>query len=115
MIKRLSRFWTIGVWRDLHCAHDFQQTPAAFGHFGRLVRRSEDLLLESATQGLAKTTDGIPSTQWEIRPLDEVVAGYVTAAVTAADGNLRKAARQLKISPSTLYARMKKNDSRGNA
>jgi DNA-binding NtrC family response regulator len=70
--------------------------------------RSEDLLLESATQRLAKTTAGIPSTEWEIRPLDEVVAGYVTAAVTAADGNLRKAARQLKISPSTLYARMEK-------
>ena len=77
--------------------------------------RSEDLLLESATQGLAKTTDGLPTTDWEIRPLDEVVAGYVTAAITAADGNLRKAARQLKISPSTLYARMKKTDSKGNA
>jgi DNA-binding NtrC family response regulator len=71
--------------------------------------RSEDLLLESGTRRLAKTTDGLPAADWEIRPLDEIVADYVTAAVSAADGNLRKAARQLKISPSTLYARMKKN------
>jgi DNA-binding NtrC family response regulator len=77
--------------------------------------RSEDLLLESATPSLAKTTDGLPTTDWEIRPLDEIVADYVTAAVSAADGNLRKAARQLKISPSTLYARMKKTDSKASA
>ena len=54
---------------------------------------NDDLLLES---------DG------EIRPLDDLVADYVTASVTAAGGNVRKAARQLQISPSTLYARMKK-------
>jgi len=35
------------------------------------------------------------------------VADYVTASVDAAGGNVRKAARQLKISPSTLYARLK--------
>jgi transcriptional regulator of acetoin/glycerol metabolism len=36
-----------------------------------------------------------------------VIANYVSAAVEATGGNIRKAARQLKISPSTLYARMK--------
>ena len=36
------------------------------------------------------------------------LARYVTAAVEASGGNVRKAARQLKISPSTLYARIKR-------
>jgi DNA-binding NtrC family response regulator len=69
---------------------------------------SEDLLLESDTKSLAKTSGGMPAADWEIRALDDVVADYVTASVTAAGGNVRKAARQLQISPSTLYARMKK-------
>jgi DNA-binding NtrC family response regulator len=69
---------------------------------------NDDLLLESDTKSLAKTSGGMPSADWEIRPLDDVVADYVTASVTAAGGNVRKAARQLQISPSTLYARMKK-------
>jgi len=57
---------------------------------------------------MAKATGGLPTADWEIRPLDDVVADYVTASVDAAAGNVRKAARQLQISPSTLYARMKK-------
>ncbi|HEY4641380.1 MAG TPA: sigma-54 dependent transcriptional regulator [Thermoanaerobaculia bacterium] len=69
---------------------------------------NDDLLLESDTKSLAKTSGGLPSADWEIRALDDVVADYVTASVTAAGGNVRKAARQLQISPSTLYARMKK-------
>ena len=70
--------------------------------------RSEDLLLESETAGLVTKAGGLPSADWEIRPLDDIVADYVTASVDAAGGNVRKAARQLKISPSTLYARLKK-------
>lgn len=70
--------------------------------------RSEDLLLESETADLTTKGGGLPSADWEIRPLDDIVADYVTASVDAAGGNVRKAARQLKISPSTLYARMKK-------
>jgi len=69
---------------------------------------NDDLLLESDTKSLAKTSGGMPSADWEIRALDDVVADYVTASVAAAGGNVRKAARQLQISPSTLYARMKK-------
>ena len=69
---------------------------------------SEDLLLESDSKSIAKAGGGLPSADWEIRPLDDVVADYVTASVAAAGGNVRKAARQLQISPSTLYARMKK-------
>ncbi|MEA2337574.1 MAG: hypothetical protein QOE82_1581 [Thermoanaerobaculia bacterium] len=69
---------------------------------------SEDLLLESDTKSLAKSSGSLPSADWEIRALDYVIADYVTASVTAAGGNVRKAARQLQISPSTLYARMKK-------
>ncbi len=71
--------------------------------------RSEDLFLESDTSAVPKASGGLPASDWEIRPLDDVVADYVTASVDAAGGNVRKAARQLQISPSTLYARMKKN------
>ena len=69
---------------------------------------NDDLLLESDTKSLAKTSGGMPTADWGIRPLDDLVADYVTASVTAAGGNVRKAARQLQISPSTLYARMRK-------
>ncbi len=69
---------------------------------------SEDLLLESDSKSMAKATGGLPTTDWEIRPLDDVIADYVNASVTAAEGNVRKASRQLQISPSTLYARMRK-------
>jgi DNA-binding NtrC family response regulator len=69
---------------------------------------SEDLLLESDSKSMAKATGGLPAADWEIRPLGDVIADYVTASVNAADGNIRKASRQLQISPSTLYARMRK-------
>jgi DNA-binding NtrC family response regulator len=70
--------------------------------------RSEDLLLEADGTPPGKTSAaGTPIAEWEIRPLDEVIADYVAAAVDAAGGNMRKAARQLNISPSTLYARLK--------
>jgi two-component system response regulator AtoC len=69
---------------------------------------NDDLLLESDTKSLAKSSGGMPSADWEIRPLDDVLADYVEASVTAAGGNVRKAARQLQISPSTLYARRNK-------
>jgi DNA-binding NtrC family response regulator len=70
--------------------------------------RVEDLLLES--QSAAPSSDGArfgPVEEWEIKPLDDVVNGYVEQAVNAAGGNRRKAARLLGISPSTLYARLK--------
>ena len=73
---------------------------------GREIR-SESLLLETQSAAVAATSSGLPTAEWEIRPLDDVVADYVAAAVDAAGGNVRKAARQLKISPSTLYARLK--------
>jgi len=74
--------------------------------------RSEDLLLEADSAPAGKpSTGGMPGSEWDIRPLDEVIAGYVAAAVDAAGGNMRKAARQLQISPSTLYARLKERSS----
>jgi len=69
--------------------------------------RSEDLQLETNVAAAAVTGGGVPTEEWEIRALDDVIADYVSASVTATGGNVRKAARQLKISPSTLYARMK--------
>jgi len=69
--------------------------------------RSEDLTLESRSQALPTTAELLPTEEWEIRPLDEVIAKYVAAAVAATGGNMRSAARKLEISPSTLYARLK--------
>jgi len=70
--------------------------------------RNEDLTLESPGAPLARAEGGLPREEWEIEPLEDVIVRYVTASVEAADGNMRKAAKQLKISPSTLYARLKK-------
>jgi two-component system, NtrC family, response regulator AtoC len=70
--------------------------------------RSEDLVIErTGTPLTTPSSSGEPTAEWEIRPLDEVVEAYVAAAVKATDGNVRKAARLLAISPSTLYAKMK--------
>jgi DNA-binding NtrC family response regulator len=72
--------------------------------------RSEDLTLESgaaAAIAAAQKSGALPAEEWEIQPLDRVIAQYVAAAVKAVKGNMRLAARQLKISPSTLYARLK--------
>jgi DNA-binding NtrC family response regulator len=69
--------------------------------------RSEDLLLEAGAAPMPKSDAGMPTTDWEIRALDDVINDYVAASVEATGGNVRKAARQLQISPSTLYARLK--------
>jgi Nif-specific regulatory protein len=71
--------------------------------------RTEDLTIESggAVAAAAGKSGSLPQEEWEIQPLDDVVASYVAAAVNAVDGNMRKAARLLGISPSTLYARLK--------
>ena len=69
--------------------------------------RSEDIGLESSASRIATLSDGMPSGEWEVRPLEDVVSAYVAAAVKATGGNIRKTARLLQISPSTLYARLK--------
>ena len=76
--------------------------------------RTEDLSIESSgvlAGGSAKHGLPLPSEEWEIQPMDDVVAQYMTAAVEAADRNVRLAARRLGVSPSTIYARIgKKGD-----
>jgi DNA-binding NtrC family response regulator len=69
--------------------------------------RSEDLTLEKSQPLPSSATDALPTEEWQIRPLDEVVSRYVAAAVAATGGNMRSAARKLEISPSTLYSRLK--------
>ena len=72
--------------------------------------RTEDLVIESSAASVPAKSGALPAEEWEIQPLDDVIAQYVAAAVKAAGGNMRKAARQLQISPSTLYARLKDRD-----
>jgi DNA-binding NtrC family response regulator len=70
--------------------------------------RSEDLQIDrDGGPAVAPRSGSLPVAEWDIQPLDQVVGLYVAAAVKAAGGNIRKAARQLQISPSTLYARLK--------
>ena len=69
--------------------------------------QTEHVALESGVTVPAGSHGGEPAEEWDIRPLDEVTADYIAAAVKASGGNLRKAARLLSISPSTLYARLK--------
>ncbi len=72
--------------------------------------RTEDLTLEvsrSAVSAALGRNDALPSAEWEVQPLDSIIGQYVAAAVKATDGNMRKAARLLHISPSTLYARLR--------
>ncbi|HUO84226.1 MAG TPA: sigma-54 dependent transcriptional regulator [Thermoanaerobaculia bacterium] len=71
--------------------------------------RAEDLL-PGETLALGeevRSTAARPQAEADIRPLDEIVRDYIRGAVDATGGNVRAAARKLRISPSTLYARMK--------
>ena len=73
---------------------------------GREIR-SEDIALESGVTVAPAAQPFMPAEEWDVRPLDDMISDYVAAAVKATGGNVRKAARQLRISPSTLYARLK--------
>jgi two-component system nitrogen regulation response regulator NtrX len=74
---------------------------------GREIR-SDDIVIESASAAAIAKAEGLmPMEEWQIRPLDDMAASYVAAAVKATDGNIRKAARLLQISPSTLYTKLK--------
>lgn len=43
-----------------------------------------------------------------VRPLDDVILEAIQKAVSVADGNVRKAARLLDVSPTTIYSRLKR-------
>ena len=101
-IKKLERYPWPGNIRELRNVLE----RALLTMTGKELR-SEDLLLEANASPMPKSDAGLPTADWEIQPLDDVVAAYVKAAVDAAGGNVRKAARQLQISPSTLYARIR--------
>jgi DNA-binding NtrC family response regulator len=69
--------------------------------------RTNDISLESGTPQFSQASALFPSEEWDIMPLETVITRYTAAAVEATGGNMRKAARLLQISPSTLYARVK--------
>ena len=70
--------------------------------------RGDDLILEAA-EPVKASSSALPASEWEIRPLDDIVVDYIRASVDATSGNVRKAARKLQVSPSTLYARLKRH------
>jgi len=69
--------------------------------------RSEDITIDQGGAPLGQRRGLLPEHDWEVQPLDKMTGDYVAAAVEASGGNMRKAARLLAISPSTLYAKLK--------
>ncbi|MGA7617134.1 MAG: sigma-54 dependent transcriptional regulator [Thermoanaerobaculia bacterium] len=100
-VERLSRYSWPGNVRELRNVLERALLTARSGEI-----RVEHLLLENQAMALGEPTLA-PKVDWEIRPLDEVVADYIRQAVEAAGGNMRAAARLLDISPSTLYSKLK--------
>lgn len=72
--------------------------------------RNEDLVIEGGGAVAAAKGGSMPTEEWDIQPLDSIINQYVVASVKAAGGNIRKAARQLQVSPSTMYARLKQTE-----
>lgn len=71
--------------------------------------RIEDILLDDHPElGRETELEATPLNEAAIRPLEEITANYIRSAVEATGGNVRAAARRLGISPSTLYARLRK-------
>ena len=68
----------------------------------------EDLYLDHSAQQPADGARSFPVNEWEIQPLEKVTALYVQKSVEALKGNIREAARRLDVSPSTIYAKLKK-------
>jgi DNA-binding NtrC family response regulator len=75
--------------------------------------RVEDLYLEETAQDMARANDR-PIREWEVRPLEQMTLDYIRSAVEAVGGNMRKAARLLEISPSTLYAKLRVKEPDGS-
>jgi DNA-binding NtrC family response regulator len=74
--------------------------------------RSEDVTIDIGGTQVAPRKGLLPEQDWEVQPLDKMINEYVAAAVEASGGNMRKAARLLAISPSTLYARLKDREAK---
>lgn len=68
----------------------------------------EDLYLDHSAPQPVDGARSFPVNEWEIQPLEKVTALYVQKSVEALKGNIREAARRLDVSPSTIYAKLKK-------
>jgi DNA-binding NtrC family response regulator len=78
-----------------------------------LVARGSEILADDLAigSGNARRSSADPAEKLDeasIRPLDDVATEYVARAVEAAGGNVRKAARLLDVSPSTIYAHLRR-------
>jgi transcriptional regulator with GAF, ATPase, and Fis domain len=74
-------------------------------------RLSFEALLASPTAPIASEENGFDADADVIRPLDEIMAGYIKKALDRANGRVEGesgAARMLGLHPSTLRGRMKK-------
>lgn len=70
--------------------------------------RAEDISLEDQAS-VPQQAGTLPLKHWQVRPLEDITVEYIRSAVAAVDGNMRKAARLLQISPSTLYSKLKQD------
>ncbi len=78
-----------------------------------LVARGDEILVDDLLLGAEAPRRGGRSDQdsldeGSIRPLDQITAEYVARSVEASGGNVRKAARLLGVSPSTVYAHLRR-------
>jgi len=70
----------------------------------------EDLFLDHSAPQPGDRQNSVPLNEWDVQPLEKVTAEYVQKAVDAVKGNIREAARRLGVSPSTIYAKLKKKE-----
>jgi DNA-binding NtrC family response regulator len=78
-----------------------------------LVAKGNEILADDLAIGAGTTRRSSAGTAEEldeasVRPLDDVSCEYVARAVEAVGGNVRKAARLLDVSPSTVYAHLRR-------
>ncbi|MGK2857442.1 MAG: sigma-54-dependent transcriptional regulator [Thermoanaerobaculia bacterium] len=69
---------------------------------------ADDLMIGSGTARRAGGDRQEKLDEGSVQPLEDIAAEYVARAVDATGGNVRKAARLLHVSPSTVYAQLRK-------
>lgn len=101
-LERLQTYEWPGNVRELR---NVLERAALLSADGRIL--VEDLPLEPSAPAAASLAADSSN---RVRPLEDVIVEAIQNAVAVADGNIRKAARLLGVSPTTIYSRLKRTD-----
>lgn len=101
-IERLETYTWPGNVRELRNVLERAALLSADGTI-----RVEDLLLEDRTTPQPSASSSSPA---PLRALEDVIMETIKAAVDASGGNIRRAARLLQVSPTTIYSRLRKSE-----